>query len=78
MRQFKTELVSEVRQLLKEVLHPEPHRPWLRSKEVRQLMNISAGTLQNLRVSGKIQATKIGHLHYYKKEDIDQLLNQQS
>lgn len=46
---------------------------WLRSKAIRSLMNISAGTLQNLRISGKVRYRKIMGSYYYNRNDIDQL-----
>ena len=45
-------------------------KQWLKSYEVRKLLNISPGTLQNLRVNGTLRYTKIGGLLYYKLEDI--------
>ena len=47
---------------------------WLKSYEVRKLLNIAPGTLQNLRVNGTLRYTKIGGLLYYKLEDIEKLL----
>jgi hypothetical protein len=49
-------------------------KKWLKSYEVRKLLNISPGTLQNLRVNGTLRYTKIGGLLYYKLEDIEKLL----
>jgi len=49
-------------------------KQWLKSYEVRKLLNISPGTLQNLRVNGTLRYTKIGGLLYYKLEDIEKLL----
>ncbi|GAA4337853.1 helix-turn-helix domain-containing protein [Mucilaginibacter gynuensis] len=47
---------------------------WLRSKDVRKLLNISAGTLQNLRVNGMLGYRKAGSIFFYKAEDIDKML----
>jgi len=73
--QLKKELIEEIR---KSNPHPrrqndEP-RAWLKSYEVRKLLGISAGTLQNLRVNGTLPFTKIGGLMYYKFEDIQKLM----
>lgn len=46
-----------------------------KSYEVRKLLNISAGTLQNLRINGTLAYTKIGGLMYYKYSDIEKVLN---
>lgn len=73
--QLKKELIEEIR---KASPHPrrqndEP-RAWLKSYEVRKLLGISAGTLQNLRVNGTLPFSKIGGLMYYKYGDIQKLM----
>lgn len=73
---FRLQLLSD----LKTLLHTEKPeggktRPWLRSRDVRAMLNISAGTLQNLRVTGVLRSSKVGKMHYYKMEDIDKLLS---
>ena len=47
---------------------------WLRSSEVRKLLQISPGTLQNLRINGTLQPNRIGGILYYKYTDILKLL----
>ncbi|MCQ6961104.1 helix-turn-helix domain-containing protein [Mucilaginibacter aquariorum] len=49
-------------------------KQWLKSKDVRKLLNISPGTLQNLRINGTLSYTKIGGMMYYKLEDIHKVL----
>ena len=49
-------------------------KKWLKSVEVRKLLNISPGTLQNLRIKGTLRYTKIGGIMYYKLEDINKIL----
>jgi len=72
LKQLKTEMLAEIRQLIK----PEDrqNKQWLKSAEVRKLLNISPGTLQNLRINGTLRFTKIGGMMYYKLEDITRLL----
>jgi hypothetical protein len=48
---------------------------WLKSTEVRKLLKISPGTLQNLRINGTLKFKRIGGIIYYKYEDIEKLLN---
>ncbi|MGO1245699.1 MAG: helix-turn-helix domain-containing protein [Sphingobacterium sp.] len=75
LERFKKELFEEIR---KHSPHPrrQEHEPraWLKSYEVRKLLGISAGTLQNLRVNGTLPYKKIGGLMYYKYEDIQRLM----
>jgi len=50
------------------------NRTWLKSAEVRRLLGISPGTLQNLRVNGSLPFRKIGGTIYYKLSDIHRLM----
>ena len=65
-------LLGEIKVLIKP--GQAQSKQWLKSYEVRKLLNISPGTLQNLRVNGTLRYTKIGGLLYYKLEDIEKLL----
>jgi len=69
---FKTELLNEI----KEIITPGAgqSKQWLKSNEVRKLLSISPGTLQNLRINGTLRYTKIGGMMYYKLEDIYKIL----
>jgi hypothetical protein len=49
---------------------------WLKSSEVRKLLKISPGTLQNLRINGTLTPSKIGGILYYKNDDILKMLNE--
>lgn len=73
LQQFKSELLEE---LLK-IIQPKQSqvKQWLKSQDVRKLLNISPGTLQNLRANGTLRYTKLGGILYYKAEDISNLLN---
>jgi len=72
LKNLKTEMLNEIRQLIRPG-QPE-NKQWLKSADVRKLLNISPGTLQNLRVNGTLRYTKIGGMLYYKMEDITKLL----
>ena len=70
---FRQHLLNDIKALL---LAPAAEKKeWLRCAEVRQLLNISTGTLQNLRISGKLKSQKVGSMHYYRRSDVDNLLN---
>lgn len=51
-------------------------KQWLKSSEVRSLLKISPGTLQNLRINNTLKYKRIGGIIYYKYEDIVKMLNQ--
>lgn len=70
---LKSDLLNEFRKLLKEA-SGQPVKKWLKSHEVRKLLGISPGTLQNLRVNGTLPFTKIGGVIYYDQEDIKEML----
>ncbi len=50
LREFKIELLDEISKLLEESKELKPKK-WLKSTEVRKLLNISPGTLQTLRIN---------------------------
>ena len=62
---------------LKQLIQPQSQqiKQWLKSNEVRKLLNISPGTLQNLRINGTLTFTKIGGIMYYNYSDIEKVLN---
>lgn len=75
LREFKVELLDEIRVLISEQKNPVIKK-WMKSVEVRKLLNISPGTLQTLRINGTLPYTKIGGTNYYNASDIDVLLSQ--
>ena len=75
LREFKIELLDEIRTIVSEQKTPATKK-WLKSSEVRKILNMSPGTLQTLRVNGTLPSTKIGGTHYYNLNDIEKLLSQ--
>ena len=73
LREFKVELLEELKELLNQEEAPLPKK-WLKSPEVRKLLSISPGTLQNLRINGTLSYSKVGGAMYYDLEEIEQLL----
>lgn len=73
LQAFRLQLIND----LKDVLFSDKNavKEWLRSSEVRRLLKISPGTLQNLRVTGKLKSTKIGGIYFYPYINIELLLN---
>jgi hypothetical protein len=63
---------------IKQIVQPGQSQPkrWLKSSEVRKMLNISPGTLQNLRINGTLRFTKMGSIMYYKLEDINKILEE--
>jgi hypothetical protein len=73
LQQFKTELFSELKELLSNTT-PAAQKKWLKSYEVREMLGISRGTLQNMRQNGTLQATPVGGLMFYDYDDIVKLM----
>lgn len=73
LEDFKKDLMQEIKALI----HPEgvQAKHWLKSVEVRKLLNISPGTLQNMRINGTLSYTRVGSILYYKYADILKMLN---
>ena len=73
LNEFRSLLLND----LKEFIQPQSQqiKQWLKSNEVRKLLNISSGTLQNLRINGTLTYTKIGGIMYYSYSDIEKVLN---
>ena len=70
---FRIELLNDIRQLLESSGKME-QKKWLKSIEVRKLLKISPGTLQNLRINGTLSYTKVGSIMFYDAEDIEKVL----
>jgi hypothetical protein len=70
---FKLELFEELKKLLEEHSTGK-HKRYLKSAEVRELLKISPGTLQNIRINGSLPYTKIGGTIYYDWEEIQRLM----
>ncbi|WP_316632618.1 helix-turn-helix domain-containing protein [uncultured Flavobacterium sp.] len=73
LNEFRNLLLNDLKQLIKP--QSQQVKQWLKSYEVRKMLNISAGTLQNLRINGTLAFTKIGGLMYYKYSDIEKVMN---
>jgi hypothetical protein len=73
LKEFKIELLEQIKKIV-ESQNTTSIKKWLKSTEVRKLLNISPGTLQNLRINGTLSYTKIGGTIYYANQDIDKLL----
>ena len=67
--QFKEEFFQELKKLLGSTQN-QNNDLWIKTPELKKLLKISHGTLQNLRINGTIPYTKIGGIIYYNKQEI--------
>ena len=72
---FKLELFDELKRLFNEQSEGK-HKRYVKSGEVRKLLNISWGTLQNIRINGNLPYTKIGGTIFYEWEDIQRVMDE--
>ncbi|MDH6253396.1 hypothetical protein M2347_003123 [Chryseobacterium sp. H1D6B] len=72
LQEFKTELLEDLQNLFQ--IKISQQKLWLRSSEVKELLKISSGTLQNLRVNGTLSYTRVGGTLYYNYKDIEEML----
>ena len=72
LREFRHQLLNDLEQIIQS--KPHEQKQWLKSFEVRKLLKISPGTLQNLRINGTLSFTRIGSIMYYSYQDIEKLL----
>jgi hypothetical protein len=77
LESFRLQLLQDFKGLLN-TAPAQQTKNWLRGSEVRKMLMISPGTLQNLRISGKLKSSKVGSIHYYRYADIEVLLDQKS
>ena len=69
---FRHSLLNDLRSIIQ--IKAPKQMQWLKSSEVRKILKISPGTLQNLRINGTLSFTKIGSIIYYNQDDIESML----
>jgi len=71
---FKLELLEEIKKLI--TPKPQESRRYLKSSEVMEMLSISPGTLQNLRINGTLPYSKIGGIILYEEKEIERVLEE--
>ncbi|WP_417885045.1 helix-turn-helix domain-containing protein [Zunongwangia sp.] len=75
LREFKMELLDDIKNLLTKQSSGKIKK-YLKSSEVMDLLQISPGTLQNLRINGTLPYTKVGGIIYYDVEEIQKVMEE--
>ncbi len=75
LNEFKIELLEDIKDLLNKQSDVAQKR-WIKSNEVKKLLGISPGTLQNLRINGTLPYTRIGGVLYYNYQEIMEVLEE--
>jgi len=78
---FRNHLISDIDSLLQvkfRRVEETEEFGWIRSKEIRKMLNISPATLQNLRITRKIRFKKVLGSYYYNKADLLKLFSDEN
>ena len=73
--EFKLELLEEINKLIVKIKPQEP-KVYLKSSEVMEMLSISPGTLQNLRINGTLSYSKIGGIILYELKEIERVMKE--
>ena len=73
LQQFRLQLLEDLKVLIQPTNNSQ--KEWLKSSDVRKMLGISHGTLQNLRIKGVLPYQKLGGIMFYRYEDIARMLN---
>ena len=74
LRDFKLEILDDIKKLLSKRAEGKLKK-YLKSSELMDLLQISPGTLQNLRINGTLPYTKIGGIIFYDSEEIQKVMD---
>ena len=72
---FKLELLDEIKKLIVQA-NPMEAKMYLKSSEVMEMLSISPGTLQNLRINGTLPYSKIGGIILYELKEIERVMEE--
>lgn len=71
LQEFQKNLLIQLQEIVNQNKEP---KKWLRVAEVKELLKISATTLQTLRLNGTLSYTKLSGMYFYNYEDIEKLI----
>ena len=74
LQEFKMELLDDIKNLLAKQASGNIKK-YLKSSEVMDLLQVSPGTLQNLRINGTLPYTKVGGIIYYDAAEIQNVMD---
>ncbi len=69
---FQDEILTHIKSMLNQA--PVQTKKWLKTEEVKDLLKVSASTLQTLRINGTLTYSKLGGIIYYDYEHIENVL----
>ncbi|SNR43832.1 Helix-turn-helix domain-containing protein [Lutibacter agarilyticus] len=75
LREFKIELLEDIKKLLASTTSAGVKK-YLKSGELMELLKVSPGTLQTLRINGTLPYTKIGGIIFYDADEISKVMKE--
>jgi hypothetical protein len=72
LEQFRMKMLADIKELIEQRSAASP-KPWIKGTDVRKMLGISSGTLQKYRVQGLLKSTKIGGVHFYRYQDVENM-----
>ena len=75
LQDFKLGLLEDIKKLLTNQSSGNLKK-YLKSSEVMALLQISPGTLQNLRINGTLPYSKVGGIIFYDSDEIQKVIYQ--
>lgn len=70
------QLIKNLHEKSRQLIPLSPNKEWLDNQQVCLLLNISPRTLQSHRDKGILPYSQTGHKCYYKKSDVEKLMQQ--
>ena len=77
LREFKTELLDDIKKLLK-TRAETVNKSYLKSADLMKILKVSSGTLQTMRINGTLPYTKIGGIIFYDPDEICKVMKENS
>lgn len=74
--ELKQELLNEIKEIKQSGISRD--KKYLRSAEMKEMLNISQGTLQNMRINGTLPYIKMGTTYLYDLDRVNEIFNENS
>jgi hypothetical protein len=79
LQSFRIQLINDIKEILTQNVQPgNESLEFIKTSQVRKLLNCSSGKIQSLRITGKLRSRKIGGTLYYRQEDIKKIMEQEN
>lgn len=76
IQEIKKEIIPELKEQLKEEFQPKEPTSYLTRNEVCKMLQIDLSTLHRWRKEGTLIAYGLGNRIYFKRNEIDEFINQ--